>query len=336
MSNARKEHALLARLADGQCHTRREIAASLGLAIDELPEILAALATKGLDVRSINDGTYQLARPIELLDAGHIRASLAAAIEARISDLEIVFSTESTNTRLLDKPAEPSGAVQVCLAEYQSAGRGRMRRPWHSPLGGGLCMSVAWSLARTNDHIATAGLVAGVAVRKALEQCGVRQAMLKWPNDLVQNGRKLGGLLLETRGQGHRGSQASAKLVLGIGLNYFLDSRHREIIGELGGLQPGDIVEACGGNEPGRNLVLATILSHLLPALEQFSTEGFAPFVDAWRFADVCKDKSVRVLTPTGELAGVARGINASGALQVEIDGEIMSIVSAQVSLRPE
>ncbi len=334
MTDESKERALVTLLADAQMHSADEIANHLSLPVAELSELIDGLAQKGLEINSDDHLGLRLARPLELLDEQSIRAALGKDDNASVSELDILWCTDSTNSRLMAKPTPAVGCLRVCLAEFQSAGRGRQQRIWRAPLGGGLCMSVSWALENLTEHVATAGLVAGVAVRNALEQCGVEGLQLKWPNDLVRGNRKLGGLLLEVRGATSKESHAAARLVIGIGLNYFLNATDRAEITGLGGLEPGDIVAACKNGAPDRNALAAAVLTELLAALKTFSLDGFAPFADAWRAADACKDAPVEVTMDSQRLTGVARGIDASGALQLDKDGDITSIVSAQVRLR--
>src|SRR5882672_5073771 len=128
-------------------------------------------------------------------------------------ELRSVERCASTNSVLL---AEKGLARPVLLlADEQTAGRGRRGRRWHSAPGAGLTFSLAVALRRPLRELAALPLVAGVAVARALHSLGVARAALKWPNDLVVDGAKLGGILVETRMQG-----GASLAVIGIGINF--------------------------------------------------------------------------------------------------------------------
>src|SRR5690606_36950366 len=150
----------------------------------------------GLAVEAVPGAGYRLERRLDLLDAGAVRAALDPAVAARLARLEIFTEIGSTNTHLLASPPPPR-KLDVCMAEYQTAGRGRRGRARIARLGSGLRLSVGWQFAGMPAAPAALTLAVGVAVRRVLERpAGVRIA-LKWRNDLVFDERKLGGILLE-------------------------------------------------------------------------------------------------------------------------------------------
>lgn len=192
-------------------------------------------------------------------------------------------------------------------------------------------MSLAWTFSESAGAPAGLTIAAGVTVREVLMRSGIRDVQLKWPNDLVARAHKLGGVLAELRQR----ADGLPSVVLGVGINYRLTAGSRNEIAAFGGLPPVDIVELGGDHAPGRSTLAAALIAGLLDMFVRFESEGLAPFLGAWRDADACRGRNVIVTTPSAVLQGVARGIDASGALRLDIDGNEKKIVSAEVSLRP-
>ena len=119
--------------------------------------------------------------------------------------LEVFGEIDSTNSYLLNVPPPPAGRFRVAIAEHQTGGRGRMDRRWVSPAATGLCLSIAYTFTDTPSDLSCATLAVGIAIAEALEEIGILGIGLKWPNDLVFRGGKLGGILTELRS--NRGSE---------------------------------------------------------------------------------------------------------------------------------
>ncbi len=325
------QRGLLKILAAQDTVSADELAAKLSLSRDDILTAVSDLQGLGVPLNTDKHGNCRLDAELELLDADTLRALLPTTVHASLASMQLHWQTDSTNQRLLELPAPPPARARLCLAEYQWAGRGRHGRSWQAPFGGSVCLSVAWTFPRAMPEVAGLGIAMGVAVRAALDQCGIPGVQLKWPNDLLWGQRKLGGLLLEMR----TGQDAATTVVAGIGLNYALDESSRAAIERLGGLAPVDAGEASSGDRPGRNQLAAQVVTHVVHALTRFASSGLEPFLMDWRAADAYRDQPVRVSMPNRDLAGVARGIDASGALRLETDGRIERIISAEVSLRP-
>ena len=202
-----------------------------------------------------------------------------------------------------------------------------------SPPATGVCLSVAWQFDRQPPKFASLGLVAGLAVRDALKRLGVAAIMIKWPNDLVIEDRKLGGVLVEMRAEGN----GPALAVVGVGINFRLPEGADREIRETGGLPATDLAAACGDTILlDRNTVASAILSALVPALERFGREGPSDLVAAWRDADALVGRQVAVELGQQSVTGRAVGIDTDGSLRVEHEGETMRITAGDVSVRTE
>lgn len=265
---------------------------------------------------------------LDLLDAGAVRAALDLCVAARLAKLEVFSTIDSTNRYLLAAPPPP-GRLDVCLAELQTAGRGRRGRAWIAPPGSGVCLSVGWQFSGLPAEPAALTLAAGVAVRRALERvAGVRIA-LKWPNDLVFDERKLGGILVELGAEAHGG----AHVVVGIGLNVSLP---RELAPSLSDWPRGavDLTTALGRSPPPRAVLAGALVNELAALLVDYPSHGFAAYRTEWRSADFLRGRAVWLDEPGGARFGTAVGIDAGGALLVEAQGVRRRVVAGEVSVR--
>lgn len=321
---------LLRALADGRTHSGEELARAFGVTRAAVWKQIGKLADYGLAVEAVPGAGYRLERRLDLLDAGAVRAALDPAVAARLARLEIFTEIGSTNTHLLASPPPP-GKLDVCMAEYQTAGRGRRGRAWIAPLGSGLCLSVGWQFAGMPAAPAALTLAVGVAVRRVLERtAGVRIA-LKWPNDLVFDERKLGGILLELAAESHGG----AHVVIGIGLNVALPPEYGATLSDWprGAI---DLKTALGREPPPRAVLAAGLVDELASLLVDYPERGFAAYRTEWRSADYLRGRAVRLDEPGGPVHATAVGIDADGALLVEAAGRRRRVVAGDVSLRSE
>ena len=316
------ERELLQRLIAGPL-SGDTLAKEAGLTRAAMWKRMQALREAGVEIEAQAGRGYALRHPLELLDADVISAALPAAVNARVAALEVAWTLDSTNSELLRRDT-PSQGVAVLLAERQTGGRGRRGRDWTSPLAAHLYISVARQFSGGLARLGGLSLVAGVAVAQALHQAGHAQVQLKWPNDLVVQDRKLGGLLVEGGGE-HAGP---VRAVIGLGLNVRMPEAAANDID-----QPW--IDLVGlGSSLSRNQLAAAVLEHLLPALDLFDAEGLAPFLPAYAAMDALAGREVTVQMGEQTHAGRALGIAGDGALRVEIEGVERQFHSGEVSVR--
>lgn len=266
----------------------------------------------------------------EPLDARIVAAALTAP--ERFA-LEVLDSCASTSTLLLARAerGEPSGSVVAC--ERQTAGRGRRGRSWLSAPGDSLTFSLLWRFPAGTPPPAGLSLAAGVAVARTLEGLGAAGVRLKWPNDILADGAKLGGILIETLTQGdvQRPSAGGRHLaVIGIGLNVRLPSAIAAAVDA-----PAGALEALMPFAPSRNLLLAGLLDGLAVMLDEFARSGFAGLIEEWRARNAHAGDRVRILAEgAAPVEGRCAGVDADGALLLETATGLRRIVSGEVSLR--
>lgn len=314
---------LLAKLAAGPL-SGDALARELGQTRAAIWKRIQGLRTAGVAIEGRAGDGYTLSQPVDLLDAGGIRAGLPAAADALLDDLQVTWSTVSTNTELLRCSAPPRGS-RVLLAERQTGGRGRRGRDWASPLAAHIYLSVLRGFPGGLAQLGGLSLVAGVAVAEAQRGLGHAQVQLKWPNDLVVDGRKLGGLLVEGGGE----FAGPARAVIGIGLNVHMPPAFAERID-----QPWTDLDQLAGEPVQRNAVATAVLAALLPALEQFEAEGLAPFLSRYAALDSLAGREVRVELGGAWQDGRALGLAEDGALRVEIEGREQPVHAGEVSVR--
>ena len=319
---------VFAALADGEFHSGEQLAATLGVTRSAVWKAVESLRELGATLHAVQNKGYRLRSGSDALDARRITNLLPSALLANVRSVETTWTVDSTNSVLLSRQNPPYGACDVLLAEYQTAGRGRRGRAWVAPPGGSICLSLSWSFREVPQDLGALGLVIGVCALRALRELGLEDIRLKWPNDIVVEGRKLAGILIELRAE----SAGPASVVIGIGLNAALGATALEAIGEILGSAI-DLVTA-GLQEPSRNAVCAALVTHFVQGLLLFEKEGLRPFAEEWREADALRGRQIDVHTTEGVARGLARGIDLHGALVLETPQGVRRFVSGDVTVR--
>ncbi len=307
-------------LANGEWHSGETLAQKRGITRAALSKRVQALKTWGLQVESRTRVGYRLTQPLERLDETRIRRQLSPLAAARLQRVNVLPVTDSTNAQLLASDARHD--PQALLAEFQSAGRGRRGRAWVSPFGANLYLSLAWSFDGWPSQVTALPLAVGVACTRALPE--LKALQLKWPNDLVLDGKKLGGILIEQRGE----AGGTCRTVIGVGLNVAMQAKQARKID-----QRWTSLDAAG-IEFSRNALAAALLSRLIEALLAFEQKGFAPFAAEWQQRDLTLDKKIQISGAHENHIGIARGVDDDGALKLETRGKIQRVLSGDVSLR--
>ena len=260
-------------------------------------------------------------------DEAVIRSRLDSHASSALQGVEIHSSVGSTNTVLLDKHASGCPAPWACIADEQTAGRGRRGRAWHSPPGGNLYLSVLLEFPARTPGIHALGLAVGTAIAAALDVTPTPRLQLKWPNDLLHDGRKLGGILLESRAATN-GTQC---VVAGAGLNL----RMSDAASEPGSIdQPWTDLRCALGHEVPRNVVAGDVLNAVLNCAVDYPSSGLAAWRDEFARRDALRGRLVTVRGGAACSAGIAQGIDADGALLVRAGSTVHRLQSGDVSVR--
>lgn len=259
----------------------------------------------------------------ELLDKPTILKKLDPLIRDKLTGLSIEATLDSTNSALQRLPLAQQHAT-VVLAEHQTSGRGRRDRQWHSPFGRNMYLSFGWRFEKPLTGLGCLPLVLALAVAKALSRAGLKGHRIKWPNDLLLDGRKLGGCLVEMQAD----PRGSCHAVLGVGINV-----HMPATGETAEIdQPWtDLHSQLPGFS--RNDLAALLLEELIVQLDLFDEQGFGPFKETWKVWDGLYGQTINAYSGNSPVNGVASGIDDSGALLLDTGTEILKLNSGEVSL---
>ena len=321
---------LLVILADGREHLLGELSELLKEDHDAIYRMLDVLENGGLRLHRSQDG-YST-DPFLPLNALDIETTL---VEMSLNaDVFVLSLTDSTNSQLLSafRTNAMTSEMTLLAAEMQQAGRGRLGRVWHSTPGASLAVSFALVLSPIPSVLSGFSLMCGLAARDALLRHGV-EVVLKWPNDLLAGGGKLGGILVETQKLNHGGGLG---IVIGIGLNVLADEgREHALAGREMAIPPTDMA-ASGARPPvDRNRLVADLAQCLSSRIEIFKKHGFAPMVWQWNSAHAFQDEQVSMVEDgTVMVTGKALGVDDLGQLLLETSEGIKTLVAGDVSLR--
>jgi len=258
-------------------------------------------------------------------------AAIAAKLDAAACrfDIDVLPSCDSTNAVLLARAEAGAPSGTVVIATEQTAGRGRRGRSWFASPGDSLTFSLLWRFAQGTAP-AGLSLAVGVAVARALQRvpagtqsAGADHTALKWPNDILQGGRKLGGILIElVPGAPHAA-------VIGIGINLHLPA------GMPADVRAASAALCADAQVADENALYAALLSELLTTLESFAGAGFAALRPEWIKRHAFQDARVSLASDFGPpRLGICRGVDGDGALLLDVDGQVERILSGEVSLR--
>jgi BirA family biotin operon repressor/biotin-[acetyl-CoA-carboxylase] ligase len=322
-----KSNTLLALLGDGSIHSGESLAASLGVSRTAIWKKVRRARARGCRIETLKGRGYQLLEPVDLLDADAIRRGLRRGLAEKVN-LYVFDTTDSTNAEVTRRrtlapvSATDHGEVTVCVADTQTAGRGRRGRVWRSPPGENLYMSLGLTVDGGFPALEGFSLVIGSAVADALERLGVPQVGLKWPNDILHDGRKLAGILIELQGE----IEGSAQVIAGIGLN--VNMREAPDVDQPWASLSQVVPETVWR----RNNLTAELLNSILAATEEFATQGFRRFKQAWQQRDVFFDRDLTALQ--ADLQGLGRGIDDGGNYRIETGNGIETVKAGEISLR--
>ena len=320
---------LLRVLADGQYHSGEALGRALCISRSAVWKQIRGLRGMGLDIQSVKGRGYRLVGGLELLDRQRLESGSDGIPGILRGHLHLHASIDSTNAEAMRLLRQGESRC-VVVAEHQSRGRGRRGRSWVSPFGRNIYLSLLWPFERGVAAMEGLSLVCALAVEQALADVGVSGVQLKWPNDVLHDGRKLAGILLEVQGD----FSDRCQLVIGVGVN-------ADMTGEAAGAidQPYSDVKTAAGHGVDRNRLVIGLVQHLARSLERFEEQGFTPFRERWMERDHYLGKDVELHCGQQVLRGRLEGVDESGRLQLyePETGNVRTVAGGEVfpSLRP-
>lgn len=313
--------AVLKRLSNGDFHSGEALARDLDVSRASIWNALNEAVQYGIDVARVHGRGYRLAVPLDWLDAARVNAAVAAQGMA----VDVVDLCDSTNALMLRRAEAGAGSGEVIAAELQTQGRGRLGRTWHSGVASSLTFSLLQRFDKPLAGLAGLSLAVGLGVVRALRAHGV-DAALKWPNDVLWQNRKLGGILIEVRGD----ALGPCAAVIGIGINVRLRDEVKLRID-----QPAADLAEASASAWSRSDVLAAILVALADVLAVFDREGFAPLASEWTACHAHQGQMVTLSAPDGSsVDGRALGVDEQARLLLETGSGIRAVHTGDVSLR--
>lgn len=312
---------LLTLLADGQFHSGEVLAKKLGVSRATVYNALADVTQCGIALQRIHARGYRLSQPWQPLNGATIQRLLAD--KSNRFQIEIVQQAFSTNTLLLQRAALGAASGSVTAAELQTAGRGRLGRSWHSGLGNALTFSLLWRFDCGLNALSGLSLAIGVAIMRAIDQFGATGLSLKWPNDILTEQGKLGGVLIEAQGD----MLGPCVVVIGVGLNCSLPLNLEQRID-----QAASALEQACAVMPTRNQLLAAVLQAQAEVLDEFARTGFANLRAEWERYHARQNLPMQLKMPNGDIvSGIGRGVSANGELLLETAQGVRGFHSGEV-----
>jgi BirA family biotin operon repressor/biotin-[acetyl-CoA-carboxylase] ligase len=308
---------LISILSNGEFHSGEQLGETLGMSRAAINKHIQTLRDWGVDVFTVPGKGYSLREPIQLLNEEFIRSSIS---DGAVTVLPVI---DSTNQYLLDRFSTLQSG-DVCVAEYQQAGRGRRGRKWFSPFGSNLYLSMYWRLEQGPAAAIGLSLVIGIVMAEVLQSLGAEKVRVKWPNDLYLMDRKLAGILVELTGK----TGDAAQIVIGAGINLAMRRVESDVINQ------GWINLQEAGIAIDRNTLTVRLIKELRAALILFEQEGLAPYLSRWEKLDNFIHRPVKLIIGEKEIFGTSRGIDTQGALLLEQEGVIKPWMGGEISLR--
>ena len=256
------------------------------------------------------------------LSLSEIHSALDNNTINKLEDILIHDSVPSTNDELWQRLSQGKTSAAICLSETQTAGRGRRGDQWHSPAAGNLYLSIFWPFpAETVQN--GLSIAIGISLINILKSEGINDLQLKWPNDILYKRQKLAGILVESR------FGKIQNTVVGIGLNFKLPTVIQNKI-----QQPTTSLQQLCTNVPCRNRLAGKIIQTMINTLEQFQISGLRDFISQWPDYDALADQAITLIDKNDQIDAIARGINAQGELQYQLNDKIHTLSNSHISIR--
>lgn len=309
---------------DGEYFSGEEISRQLKVSRTAVWKHIQALKSEGYDIESHTRLGYRLKESPDLLLPQEVCPQLKTTYFGQ--EFHYYDDVPSTNRVAKEKAVAGSPEGTVVLAESQNQGKGRLSRGWYSPHGQGIWLSVVLRPPFLPSDAPKCNLMAAVALKEAIYKVTGINCGIKWPNDLLIDGKKIVGILTEMNAE----LDQIHFVVIGMGLNCnqgvdLFPEELREIATSLA------IVK---GEKISRKKLLAQILYELEYYYETVKKEGFTPILNKWRENSITLNREVRVIGFNETYGAFAEDIDEDGALVVVKDGQRVKVLAGDVSIR--
>ncbi|MGG4040885.1 biotin--[acetyl-CoA-carboxylase] ligase [Bacillus smithii] len=308
--------------AEGEFLSGQELADIIGCSRTAVWKHMEELRKEGFELEAVRKKGYRIISMPDKVTANEILLGLKTRFMGRkIVHKETVDSTQIEAHRLSQEGC-PEGTVVI--AEEQTAGRGRMTREWYSPKSSGIWMSIILKPTLPPQQAPQFTLLTAVAIVEAIEEITGLQPKIKWPNDILINGKKMTGILTELQAN----ADQIYAIIIGIGMNV----NQLQFPDELKNIATSLAIEK--GEKVFRPKLIQRILEKLEHYYDLYLNEGFAPIKALWEQYAISIGKHIKARTITGVITGKALGITDEGVLQLQdANGTIHNIYSADIEI---
>ncbi len=314
---------LLQILADGQTHSGEELGEQLGISRAAVWKRIQDLNRyPGIEIAAQRGQGYALPAPLNLLCRNDIVEEIGST---ETLELTLLASIDSTNDYLKQSSFVANDSISACVAEYQSAGKGRRGRPWVAPVAGSITLSLRWPFDLPMRKLTGLSIAIGATVAQTLQAMGLKGHGLKWPNDILVEGKKLAGILVEIQGE----MEGPCSAVVGVGLNYRIPEQNSAVID-----QPWTDLSKLMEAPLSRSQLTGRILATLMQSCRCYETSGLQPFLPDWARFDLYQGQMIQIQSGSKQTTGRYLGLNADGSLIMETDGKLTRCYGGEVSLR--
>ncbi|MFZ2314404.1 MAG: biotin--[acetyl-CoA-carboxylase] ligase [Gammaproteobacteria bacterium] len=299
-------------LNDGHYHDGTKIGEALNMTRSAVWKAIKKMEGYGIKVDSVKGKGYALLEPLILLNEKIIKKGLSS----KNVSLSVFESVDSTNNYLR---SHLSKKISVCIAEKQTHGKGRLDRTWHSPFGQNISLSCAYPFQKDISELAGLSLVVSLSVAKSLQMYHYPLPLLiKWPNDLIYDNKKLAGSLIEIQAE----SNGLCHAIIGIGINV-----NMLLENEIS--QPWTSLRKMTANYLDRNELSIVLIDNLINDLAVFEKSGLNAFLEEWKLVDYLSNKEIAIKNNGQKICGRYVGISSLGHLLLELeDGTIQGFSS--------
>jgi len=297
-----------------------EIELELGRTVSS-DQVIDMFASIGISLIQFGE-SYEF-RKIDFLDKESIRRRIDQIEGSSNIQLSVEQIIETTSRFFSNEDLEKY-EYSICFAEFQTKGRGRGENMWLSPYGSGICFSINGFLPYKSSPLGLS-IYCGIAIVGILRELGFKDVSLKWPNDLLHKGKKLGGILTELTSQ-HAENYA---FNIGIGINYDLGSDLNSM--EQNIFPPTDLMKIYDGTYISRTEISGILAKTIIESLKKFNHKSMQESFKSWPELDALHQKEVKIIDDDQSFSGKNIGIDDTGALLLDESGVMKKIYNGHL-----
>lgn len=324
---------LLKLLADGKFHSGEILANQLQISRTAIWKMIPRIQDLGLELHSVKGKGYRLFEPVNLLDKKELLNNIPEHMVHKLQDIRIFPTIESTSSYAMQLVQSKEldlkdNKVFVCLAEQQTSGKGRRGKVWVSPFGNNLYLTLVREFSTGVSELEGLSLVIGLAVIRVLQARQIQGLGIKWPNDILWQGKKLAGILLEVSGD----PTGLSQVLIGLGLNVSANKESMQAVD-----QEWIDLKTLGKDVTDRNSLAAELITEIVEMVEEFEAKGFVAFKAEWDKNDALKDQQVELKTSSNQPSGIkgkVLGVSDQGALMLQTESGVETFHGGEVSPR--